>query len=185
MSDEHAKKYLGLAAWLRTDLPSIPTTKPKIWEAWKKHAGYYSDVGSHFWNVPVFLTWGFPPTLKPITDYPCEKDGDPEPKDGYFVQHYAVKAYGATAPDGSEIWIANDIAQGGLNPNDPYDIAVTHVLEVTVLHELIHWYRWSQGKDVFDENPTYAFEKEAYGHIVRRTWQTCASTEFYILKDKQ
>ena len=31
--------------------------------------------------------------------------------------------------------------------------------------------------------PPYAFEKEAYGQEVLRTWQACASVQKYIVKD--
>ena len=59
---------------------------------------------------------------------------------------------------------------------------VEKVLEATILHELVHWCRWAIGKDVFDEGPPYAFEKEAYGQVMERTWNICFDEEFYVVE---
>ncbi len=180
MSGENTKKYPDLAYWLRTDLPKIPTTRPKVWKAFQKYAGYLASP--MMWNgwgkSPSFLHWGFPPEIRPHF-WDCEKDGGvvPEkPGSDILVQKYAIKWYGFTAPDGSVILVSSDLARG------PLDHTIEPVLEGTVLHELIHWCRQQVGKDVYDESPPYAFEKEAYGHYVQRTWQSCMSVEKYIPK---
>jgi hypothetical protein len=49
------------------------------------------------------------------------------------------------------------------------------MLEATVLHELVHFCRLKTGKNVDDEEPPYAFEREAYGHPVERSWPSCFS----------
>ena len=53
------------------------------------------------------------------------------------------------------------------------------VLEATVLRELIHWNRKKAFLDVFDETPSYAFENEAYGKRILRTWKACYEQPYY------
>lgn len=101
---------------------------------------------------------------------------EPEPKGNYFIQRYSSLRLGFTAPDGSIILIAEDLALGAGNPE------MDKVLEATVLHELVHWCRFKIGQDVFDEGPPYDFEREAYGHKIRRTWDSCGSVEYYEVK---
>jgi Metallopeptidase toxin 3 len=178
MSKDDVKKYKDLALWLQEVFPDLPRSRPKVWKAFVKHAGGW-------WHpyLSYVPKWGFAPTISPRT-WACEKDGDPEPKEwrdrsgevvgNYFVQRYASKRLGFTAPDGSIILIASDLAQGAFYPE------VEKVLEATILHELVHWCRFTIGKDVYDEGPPYAFEKEAYGQVRFRTWKVCFDEEFYI-----
>jgi hypothetical protein len=196
MSDDDVKKYHDFALWLRDKFPDLPRRKPKVWNAFVKRAGGRWNPwcsGSFFWgsNEPWVLSWGFRPTISPRTptsspSWACEKDGEPELKESrnrsgevignYFVQRYDSKRLGYTAPDGSIILIASDLARGAFHPD------VEKVLEATILHELVHWCRFKIGKDVFDEDPPYAFEKEAYGHVMERTWKICYDEEFYVVE---
>jgi hypothetical protein len=181
MTSDDVKNYPHFASWLQWYLPTLPYEKPKVWRAFEKYTGLYNVWVTRgvlgFQTPPVFI-WGFGPTISArrwnVTR--CEKDGDPEPKDNYFIQRYSSKLLGLTASDGSIILIAEDLAQGAGNPE------MDKVLEATVLHELVHWCRFQIGQDVLDEDPPYDFEREAYGHVIRRTWDTCGSVEYYEVK---
>jgi hypothetical protein len=190
MSDDDVKNYGDFALWLQGTFPDLPRRKPQVWKAFVKHAGGWWNPWSNGLSMapfagPLILNWGFKPTISPRT-WACEKDGEPEPKESrnrsgevighYFVQRYDSKRLGFTAPDGSIILIASDLAQGAFYPD------VEKVLEATILHELVHWCRWAIGKDVFDEGPPYAFEKEAYGYVMERTWNICSDEEFYVVE---
>jgi hypothetical protein len=197
MSDEDVKNYKDLALWLQDTFPDLPRRKPKVWKAFKKHAGVLWDPGNG-WTLasagPLVLNWGFPPTISPraiVTGDPksawaCVEDGEPEPKESrdrsgevignYFVQRYDSKRLGYTSPDGSIILIASDLALGAFYPE------TEKVLEATILHELVHWCRFAIGKDGSLEDPPYAFEKEAYGHVIERTWKVCFDQEFYVVE---
>jgi len=179
MSDDDVKNYKDLALWLRDKFPDLPRRKPKVWKAFLKHCGGWwnpmVNTGLMGLSKPFVLMWGFPPTISPRT-WECEEDGEPEPKGNYFVQIYDSKRLGFTAPDGSIILIASDLAQGAFYPE------TEKVLEVTILHELVHWCRFEIGKNIFDEGPPYAFEKEAYGYVVERTWKVCFDQEFYVVE---
>lgn len=183
MSSDDARKYPDFAYWLREELPTIPTKKPKVWEAFQKQAGFLASWMSSSWSwgaTPSFLRWGFRPEIS-ARAWGCEDDGDPVPKSpgsDILIQKASIKRYGFTAPDGSIILVASDLARRADDPE------IVKVLEATVLHELIHWCRWAAGEDVFDEGPPYDFEKEAYGHVVRRTWESCFSQEMYVVKGK-
>lgn len=180
LNDADKAKYPDFNAWLRDELPSIPSKRPKVWQAFRKHAGAYSWLTDYLpgSSGPLFLSWGFEPRIGGY-NWECEKDGDPAPKSpgsDILIQRYEVKWYGFTSPKGSVILVADDLARGAMDP------VIQPVLEATVLHELVHWTRLMSGQDVYDEGPPYEFEKEAYGHVVRRTWATCYSPEMYIPK---
>ena len=182
MTSDDGKKYPDFLYWIREELPTIPTKKPKIWEAFRKYAGFLASMSSYLYlgggSSPTFLRFGFGPTIS-VRVWDCADDGTPQPKSpgsDTLIQHRQLNRYGFTAPDGSLILIASDLARGVDDPD------IGKVTEATVLHELIHWCRFKSGKDVFDEGPPYDFEKEAYGHVVRRTWEACYSPEMYIPK---
>jgi hypothetical protein len=48
------------------------------------------------------------------------------------------------------------------------------VLEATILHEVVHWTHPKAQRDDYEKEDTpRAFEREAYGRVVVRTWKTC------------
>lgn len=99
--------------------------------------------------------------------------------DNLYVQRRVLPWYGYTVPKYGvdEIYIAEDLVRNA--GNDPErDL----VLEVTMLHELIHWNRKKVFLDVYDEKPSYAFEQEAYGEHVVRTWKSCYEQPYYKTK---
>lgn len=179
MESEDRRKYPDMALWLQNDLPQLPSKKPKVWKAFVKYAGgsWHPWLNTMTWpySQPWVVTWGMGPKLG-VRSWECKATGETVKKGNSFFKKYDQPRLGFTAPDGSLILIASDLAQG------TYDPQIAPVLEATVLHELVHWCRLQIGKDVFDEEPPYAFEQEAYGKIMERTWEVCYSPEVYFVK---
>jgi hypothetical protein len=164
MGMDDIKRYKEFEHWLRHDLKQIPLKKPKIWQAFKRHAGYGP------W-ISFMLVWGSAPAFL-VEEAECEPD-DRVDAGTFVVQTYKKKQSGFTAPTGKVIVIAADLVSRGSAVG-----ALTNektMLEATVLHELVHWCRFKTGKDVNDEGPPYAFEREAYGRAVERSWRSCFS----------
>jgi Metallopeptidase toxin 3 len=167
MNTEDQERYPWLAWYLQRRLPSLPSLKPKVYEIWQKYvvrvppgASLLEDYGT--------LTWGWSPRVKVNLDWTCSDDGPMTPR--------ILHEFGKTppSPEADLIVIAEDLAS---LPNTPNEV----VLEVTLLHEMIHWNRLMVGRDdVYDENGPngpYAFEREAYGGVIRRTWNYCVPYE--------
>jgi hypothetical protein len=183
MTDEDIDNYPNLYRWLEFDFPGLPQRNPKVWNAFKRYApNFYLNV----WNSEDywFLKSGFPPTLQ-VDDTglmdKCEKDGEPElQEDGSYIQKYQRPWYGFTVPNPKSniISIATDLAAGA-----GFSAEVERVLEGTVLHELIHWCKLKAGhKDYDKEDAPHAFEIEAYGARLLRTWEACFSEEYFKVK---
>jgi Metallopeptidase toxin 3 len=178
LGKEDREKYPDLYYWLTHELPQLPDKKPKVWSAFYRHAAGNLFEGMFARNS---IVWAFPPLIR-VESYQmmqCEDDGDPIPqKDGSFVQKRKRGWYGYTVPTlgKQEIYVASDLAQGARAAE------VGPILEATVLHELVHWCRKVSGKDVNDEGPPYDFEKEAYGKVMFRTWQSCMSIQYFETK---
>jgi hypothetical protein len=156
-------KYRDFGLWLLHELPQLPIRKEKVWRAFLRQAGDYAGTGIMALGGPLIR-------VEDDILMQCEDDGAPSTQaDGSVVQNQRLKHYGFTVPTRgvNEIYIARDLAAGALSRQ------IQPVLEATVLHELVHWCRKVDGEDVYDENPPYAFEREAYGQVVRRTWPTC------------
>lgn len=190
MSGADIRKYPDLWAWLRWQFPFLPSRKPKVWEAFKRHAPWYGygygygypyfgeDEVSFEASFYSFLRPGLPPTIEVnSTDFmECAEDGEEQlQKDGSYVQNRIVRWYGFTVPryGADKILIAADLAQTVFGPQ-------SQILEATVLHELVHWCRLKSFITNYeDEGPPYAFEKEAYGRVQLRTWNTCFSPAYF------
>jgi hypothetical protein len=187
MMDDDIKKYSDLYWWLKLDLPKLPQQKPKVWAAFTRYAPGVLDPLAP-WGVNrvtglsyPWLLWGAPPkiTVDSGRMMECVDDGEPvKQPDGSFIQNAHIPWYGFTGPGKTDlIIVASDLARGAGLPGD-----VGVVLEATILHEFIHFCRKKAGQDVDDEGPSYAFEEEAYGHRVARTWQTCMSRQYFVVK---
>lgn len=180
MSDDDSKKYVDLYWWCKLDLPALADKKPKVWAAFKRYAPTYWDPIAQGARYP-FLTWGAYPKISVDSTnmMECKDDGPPEKQtDGSFIQKRINPWYGFTSPGRSDlIIVASDLAKGAGLPGD-----TGLVLEATMLHEFIHFCRKKAGEDVADEGPSYAFEEEAYGHRIWRTWNTCWSPAYFETK---
>ena len=175
LTSEDMEKYRDLYYWTIQQLPQLPYTKPKVWAAFTRQAPRYGLSG--FIAYPFFY-WGYPPLLSVnSTDMmKCVDTGDPEPQpDGSFIQKRKNPWYGFTNPSArDEIIVASDLARDAGLPTD-----AGKVFEATILHELVHFCRKKAGMNVNDEGPPYAFEREAYGREVTRTWESCYSPRYF------
>lgn len=164
LDERDIAQYRDFGLWLLHELSRLPISKEKVWRAFRRQAGDYAGTGINPIGGPLIRVEGDIMAM-------CDDDGaETLQPDGSVIQKQALKRYGFTVPTRgvNEIYIARDLALGALSRQ------IQPVLEATVLHELVHWCRKVNGDDVYDEDPPYAFEREAYGQVVRRTWQSCA-----------
>lgn len=152
-------------------------TKPKLVEIFRRHTGV---TDARFWHTSDPLRYGTAPVI--LVD-PLGMMGEMEAtgtieqanEHGGYCNAGRLKWYGFTVPTRGrdEVHLATDLGGFPLMPH------IKPVVEATLLHELIHYCRKATGGDVNDETAPYAFEKEAYGHVVVRTWNVCMSDVFY------
>jgi hypothetical protein len=157
---EDAKRFPELAALLR-QLPFIITRKPKVLAAFRRYAGDGADLA---------LLFGQLPRVRVDFDYfQCEDDGAPQYRgNGLLMQARTMKmGFTPPSPKVGEIYVASDIAMNADNA------AGALTAEATLLHECVHWCRMMDDKAVWSENEPYAFETEAYGRVIGRTYQMC------------
>jgi Metallopeptidase toxin 3 len=160
ISAEDSKTYPDLAAVVKNLFITV-AKKPKLKAALERYAG-----------DPYALAILYPqgPRVRVDADFfPCEPDGDPERQpDGSRIQKYRMKdGFTPPSPKANEIYIAPDIAQNAGSTTGRL------MLEATLLHECVHWCRMIDGKDGFSEVEPYAFEKEAYGRVMARSYEVC------------
>jgi Metallopeptidase toxin 3 len=160
ISAEDSIKYPYLAAVIKTLFFTV-AKRPKLKAALERYAG-----------DPYALAILYPqgPRVRVDADFfLCLDDDAPERQpDGSRIQKYTMK-YGFTVPStkSNEIYVAPDLARNAGAATG------RELLEATLLHECVHWYRMIDDKDVYSEVETYAFEKEAYGRIMGRSYEIC------------
>ncbi len=130
------KSYRILTSWVKTELPQIES-KTQVWEAFLGHTQYPQETARNA------LLFGTCPRL--------------------FI--YDLKgSYGQfdeSLPDTINLGkkLVNDFEQDSTNVNKQ------KLIEATILHELVHWALFRQGKCEPQEMGV-AFEKAAYGNCV-------------------
>ena len=136
--------YPGVAMWICNNLPKA-RNKPKIFNSFKKYASLTDQEAIRAINHGS----------EPEIDYRHMPTAN-----GEF--------WGAKYPN--TVFISKDICdrfkRSVVDANDPR----MHVLlEATLLHEMVHWGDWMDGKVTAGELGK-TFEKEAYGRDIRRYW---------------
>jgi Metallopeptidase toxin 3 len=164
MTSEDIEMYPNFHKWLRDFCHSVRHRRPKVYAAYRRQVLFALAPGNFSQDIEC-LRWGWPPVIVPDKNLSkCEIiDASNVP-----VQRW----YGFTVPNRfrNKILVASDLAIMAGNPE------VDLVLEATLLHELIHWYRLMEGKTLegpAEEVQSEAFEMEAYGKPIRRTWNGC------------
>lgn len=138
------KEYSRLAMWICDNLPKVKE-KPKVFKAFQKYARLNEKIAVRaitHGNEPV-VEFRYMPTAN-----------------GEFI--------GNKYPD--TVFIAKAICdkfQG--SESDAKDPRMHLLVESTLLHEMVHWGDWSDGKGSPGELGK-VFENEAYGKDVRRYW---------------
>jgi len=170
MRPEDIEMYPNFHKWLRDFCHSVRYKRPKVYAAYWRQV---LDALNGNWSLDIDgLVWGSFPIIIPDKDLSeCTIEAIPT-GNGLSVYKYVQKWYGFTVPNrhSNKILVATDLAIMVGNPD------VDLVLECTLLHELIHWYRVKAGKTkegAAEEVQSEAFEMEAYGKLIKRTWNGC------------
>lgn len=144
VSTEFKRGYPALAAWIEFRLPRVKD-KPQVFKAFQRHAGLTEKVALcalQHGNLPEISYRNIPAA------------------NGEYIAHKWPRT----------VFIAMTICDRFEGSSvDAKDPRMHELVESTLLHEMVHWSNWVEGKV-----PTYeagkAFEKDAYGKDVRRYW---------------
>ncbi len=134
-------KYPKLAKWLKNELPKA-ARKPRVWKAFLK----YSELSAV--KATAALKSGTKPTL-------CGK-----------VLPGANGEFHGSA-NANKIFLAEAICKRFEKESRKKKMLL--LVESTVLHEMVHWGDWMDGKDQAGEEGKQ-FEKAAYGKDICRYW---------------
>jgi hypothetical protein len=144
VSTGFVKDYPRVAMWICNNLPAVKKN-PKVFKAFQKYAELNEKVAERA------LEHGNPPIVE-FRHIPTAN--------GEFIP----KKW----PD--TVFIAMDIcAKFQTSDADAKDPRMHRLVESTLLHEIVHWGDWLDGK-VAPFEAGKAFEKEAYGKDIRRYW---------------
>jgi hypothetical protein len=144
VSEGFVKNYPRLAVWICDNLPGV-RQKVKVFKAFQKYAELSEKVAERA------IKHGSPPVIE-FRHMPTAN--------GEFI--------GNKYPD--TVFIAKDICDKfQTSESDAKDARMHLLVESTLLHEIVHWGDWIDGK-VAPFEAGKAFEKEAYGKDVRRYW---------------
>ena len=138
------KRYPAFAMWVCNNLPGV-REKPRVFKAFQKYAELNEKVAERA------IRHGNPPEIE-FRHLPTANG------------EFNGKKYPGT------VFIAMDICdrfQG--SKADAEDPRMHLLVEATLLHEIVHWGDWMDGK-VADFEAGNAFERAAYGRDVRRYW---------------
>lgn len=128
------------------EIMSEVSKKPKVWCAFLK----YSEL-THSQAYLALNTC----SATPIIDYKVMPNAN-----GQF----------SGGSDKSRVYIAKSICDRfENNPKQRKQEKMLILLESTILHELVHWGDWKDGKDQAGEEGK-AFERAAYGKDINRYW---------------
>lgn len=136
------KQYPKLALWIETNLPKVKN-KSKVWSAFLK----YSELNST--QATIALMKGFNPEI-----------------------HFRImprsngQFQGAKFPN--RVFLAKSICDK-FESSHMKNPSMHILIESTLLHEMVHWGDWKDGKDQAGEEGK-AFEKAAYGKDINRYW---------------
>ena len=134
-------KYPSLAAWIQHRVQTI-AMRPRVWNAFLK----YSELS------PLGAAWALTHSPYPCVEYASLKDALGEFRG---------------AEDEDEILLHTGLCDRFYK--DIRDPRMHLLMEATVLHEMVHWGDWKDGKD-HPKEEGLEFEKEAYGKVINPYW---------------
>jgi len=136
------RDYPKLAAWIELNLPKVKS-KPKVWKAFLK----YSEL-THG-QAKIALTKGHNPEIH------------------FRIMPGANGEFrGPRFPN--RVFLAKSICDK-FEKSDMKKPKMHILLESTLLHEMVHWGDWADGKDQPGEEGKM-FERAAYGQDINRYW---------------
>ena len=136
------KKYPRLTSFIDNDVSNIKFTKPKVWKAFLK----YSEL-TEAEAIDALMTCS-----NPIVDVDVMPNANGEFR-------------GSTDPN--IVFLAKAICERF--EKDYKKAEAKLLIESTLLHEMVHWGDWKDGKDQPGEEGK-EFEKAAYGKDINRYW---------------
>ena len=136
------KSYPKLAKWIETEIPKVEK-KPKVWAAFLK----YSELSAK--SARIALKAGPAPVV--FSDIMPGANGE---------------FRGGTHPN--NVYLAESICKR-FESKDSKKPEMHVLVESTLLHEIVHWGDWKDGKDQPGEEGK-KFEKAAYGKDINRYW---------------
>ena len=140
-----SKTYPKLTEWLWENMPKV-VGKKKVFDAFVK----YSELSASTANSVLTKC-----TANPVIDFDSMPGANGEFR-------------GSTMPN--HVYLAKSICEKfENNPEDAKKPEMHILIESTVLHEMVHWGDWKDGKDQPDEEGK-SFEKAAYGKDINRYW---------------
>ena len=143
ISKDMRKNYPKLSQWIETNLPKV-ICKKRVWNAFLK----YCELSTI--RAIIAITPGF---FSPEIRYAIMPNANGEFR-------------GSTQPD--RIFLAKAICER-FEKSDSNKKSMHLLVESTLLHEMVHWGDWKDGKDQAGEEGK-AFEQAAYGKDVGRYW---------------
>lgn len=145
VADRMAKTYPKLTDWIYDNLAKVPQKK-KVFEAFVKYSEQTSGA------MQTMLTTCSP---TPVIDFKHMPGSN-----GQF----------SGSRDANRVYLALSICEKfEKSAKDRTDARMHLLLESTLLHELVHWGDWKDGKDQAKEEGK-EFEKAAYGKDITRYW---------------
>lgn len=143
--------YPQFTKFVKTEIPKVPN-KPKVWRAFLKYGEYSTRWLGKKWAT-FAMSWGTAPDIV-IHDLPPGQDGKFHARLGK-----------------NNIFIARVLADRfEIDYRNPH---ARKMIEATILHEMVHWADYHDGKFQLrrlGKEAGWEFEKEAYDTLARRWW---------------
>lgn len=142
LSSEIKKTYPKLSGWIEKNIPKV-RNKPKVWRAFVQ----YSELTDA--KALNAISMGHMPEI-------------------YFdkMPNSNGQYRGSKFPD--RVFLAKEICER-FEKVDSKSEGIKILVESTLLHEMVHWGDFKDGKDQPGEEGK-AFEREAYGKDINRSW---------------
>lgn len=136
------KKYPNLTKWIKKNIPKAKN-KPKVWAAFLK----YGELKPA--QAKLALSFGKNPEL-------------------HYAQMPGANGRFSGSKFPNRVYLAKAICDR-FETKDSKKAKMHILVESTVLHEMVHWGDWKDGKDQVGEEGK-KFEKAAYGKDINRYW---------------
>ncbi|SDL06913.1 Metallopeptidase toxin 3 [Aliiruegeria lutimaris] len=145
VSQKMKTSYPKLSAWIYDNLAKVPKNK-KVFDAFVKYTEQKRG------DMRAMLTTCSP---TPIVDCRAMENANGEFSGGTDPNRVYI-----------DVGICEKFEKSASDAKDP---RMHILLESTLLHEMVHWGDWKDGKDQeYEEGKE--FEKEAYGKDINRYW---------------
>lgn len=154
--------YRWTNQFFRTYLPRVPSTKPKVFGKFTEYSGLREP------NLRQAFQWGYIPAVR-VLSLPGRYGYTPPTADEIHLGKTFIGELEAAFP-------AHKVPDGQIYAPSELETKLLWLLEATVLHELVHFFRrkfdetarmnWSSARGrAHEEAWAQEFEKAAYGRL--------------------